>query len=78
MSLDSETKENNIIKFNVGGKIFPTTLDTLKIYPESILYKIATNKNLGSMMDEKGNYFINRDPKHFRLLLNFMAMGNKI
>ncbi|KAH0711042.1 hypothetical protein KY284_012469 [Solanum tuberosum] len=64
------------VKFNVGGRIFETTATTLAIAGENSLFR--------AMLDEKWNvhsnsaiteYFIDRDPDYFAVLLNLLRTG---
>lgn len=45
---------NEIVKFNVGGKKFMTTLSTLTVHGENFLSKLATTE-MGVVKDEKGD-----------------------
>jgi hypothetical protein len=62
------------IKLNVGGCKFTTSLDTLLIYPESMLGSMFSGK-YKIEKDEKGYFFIDRDGTHFRYILNFLRSG---
>ncbi|KAH7668111.1 Potassium channel tetramerization-type BTB domain containing protein, partial [Aphelenchoides avenae] len=67
----------NWIRLNVGGKVFLTTKDTLGKCPESILFRFCDDKDFQpSVKDESGAYLIDRDPKLFRLILNFLHNGS--
>ena len=62
-----------VIKINVGGHIYATTLRTLTKVPDSYLYK--NFKNIASVplpRDEAGYYFIDRDGPLFRHVLNYL------
>ena len=67
---------NGLIRLNVGGVWYTTTLSTLQTFPDSIFPKMLSqrdNKKRGSKEDEaKGYYFIDRDGDLFRYILNFM------
>ena len=54
------------IKLNVGGKIYKTTLDTLRKDPDSMLCAMFSGKFDLKADEEDGAYFIDRDAKLFR------------
>ncbi|CAO3593032.1 unnamed protein product [Absidia cylindrospora] len=61
----------NKIKLNVGGDIFETSLATLKKDRSSLLAAMFSGKH-PIESDHEGSYFIDRDPTHFRLVLNYL------
>jgi len=61
------------IEINVGGKIFATTLQTIS--REMSLLSALVNINNGAKYDSKGRVFVDRDPTHFRWILNFLRDG---
>lgn len=63
------------IKLNVGGKIYKTTLDTLRKDPHSMLCAMFSGKFDLKADEEDGAYFIDRDGKLFRYILNFLRDG---
>ena len=54
------------VKLNVGGKIYKTTLDTLRKDPGSMLYAMFSGRHELKPDGEDGAYFIDRDGKLFR------------
>ena len=54
------------IKLSVGGKIYKTTLDTLRKDPDSMLCAMFSGKFDLKADEEDGAYFIDRDGKLFR------------
>ena len=58
------------LKLNVGGQIFQTTRTTLLSEPNSMLANMLTNDQLEK--DDQGNYLIDRSPKYFEPLLNYL------
>ena len=58
------------IKLNVGGKIYKTTLDTLKKDPDSMLCAMFSGRFELKADEDDGAYFIDRDGKLFRWVLN--------
>ncbi|KAI8339999.1 hypothetical protein BC941DRAFT_419151 [Chlamydoabsidia padenii] len=61
----------NKIRLNVGGDIFETSLKTLKRDQTSLLAVMFSGKH-PIEPDSEGSYFIDRDPTHFRLILNYL------
>jgi len=68
------------IVLNVGGKIFHTTRSTLLVDPNSMLAKMfdANSQISASVKDESGAWFIDRDPKYFRAVLNYLRDPTKV
>ena len=54
------------IKLNVGGKIYKTTLDTLRKDPDSMLSEMFSGKFELRVDEDDGAYFIDRDAELFR------------
>ena len=61
----------DVIKLNVGGHIFQTSLQNLKKYPESTLAAMFS-ETFDLVKGGDGAYFIDRDGTHFRHILNFL------
>jgi len=59
------------IKLNVGGQLFETSKPTLLAEPDSMLYALVHS---GAFLpdEQTGEYFIDRDPKFFGHLLNYL------
>ncbi|XP_060560794.1 pre-mRNA-splicing factor CWC22 homolog [Ruditapes philippinarum] len=71
--LMEETQKERII-LNIGGQKFETSRVTLTKDPNSLLAKIVSPEG---MTPRYGNqYFIDRDPAHFRFILNFLRNGS--
>jgi len=67
---------NSVVTLNVGGTQFVTTRQTLLKDQASMLAKMfdpASPLQPGVMID--GAYFIDRDPKYFRYVLNYLRCG---
>eukprot|EP01103_Thecamoeba_quadrilineata_P019861 TRINITY_DN824_c0_g2_i1.p1 TRINITY_DN824_c0_g2~~TRINITY_DN824_c0_g2_i1.p1 ORF type:complete len:553 (-),score=137.05 TRINITY_DN824_c0_g2_i1:9-1667(-) len=71
------TQPENWVRLNVGGKIFLTTRATLSVDKDSMLAKIV-DLNMTSTKDDSGAILIDRDPKMFPPLLNFLRTGKLI
>ncbi|XP_048388512.1 BTB/POZ domain-containing protein KCTD21-like isoform X1 [Stegostoma tigrinum] len=63
------------ITLNVGGMLYTTSLMTLTRYPESMLGSLFIG-DLPTSKDQQGNYFIDRDGKMFRHILNFLRTSH--
>ncbi|KAF1767714.1 hypothetical protein GCK72_007673 [Caenorhabditis remanei] len=61
-------------KLNVGGTIFHTTKYTLKKFGGRL--KRILDSKTKTATDENGDIFIDRSPKHFESILNYMRGGN--
>ncbi|XP_054851156.1 BTB/POZ domain-containing protein KCTD11 isoform X2 [Eublepharis macularius] len=62
------------ITLNVGGKFYSTTFETLTRFPDSMLGAMFRGPR-PALTDSSGNYFIDRDGKTFRHILNFLRFG---
>eukprot|EP01103_Thecamoeba_quadrilineata_P011912 TRINITY_DN2957_c0_g1_i1.p1 TRINITY_DN2957_c0_g1~~TRINITY_DN2957_c0_g1_i1.p1 ORF type:complete len:621 (+),score=142.90 TRINITY_DN2957_c0_g1_i1:73-1935(+) len=65
------------VRLNVGGKLFQTSRSTLMSDRDSMLAKLV-DMNIPSLKDESGAIMIDRDPKFFAPLLNFLRTGRLI
>ena len=70
---------NEIIKICVGGQDFKTTLGTLMSDRNSMLAKMFESDLLGRVATARdpdtSAYFIDRSPKYFESILNFLRTG---
>jgi hypothetical protein len=65
------------IRLDIGGTIFKTSLETLTKDRGSMLATMFSGRfSLEPQKD--GTFFIDRDPTHFRLILNFLRTGRVI
>ena len=64
----------SIVKLNVGGHYFTTSLQTLTKDPNSMLAAMFSGK---FEMEPRGDgaFFIDRDETHFRFILNYLRTG---
>lgn len=63
---------------NVGGTLYSTTLETLTRFPDSMLgamFRAGTSMTPNLNPQGGGHYFIDRDGKAFRHILNFLRLG---
>ena len=69
---------NSVLKLNVGGKQFVTTQGTLLSDQNSMLarmFSTDTNGRIPATQDASGSFFIDRCPKYFGVILNFLRSG---
>jgi len=62
----SQVHFSSTVKLNVGGKIYKTTLDTLRKDPDSMLSAMFSGRHELKPDEEDGAYFIDRDAELFR------------
>lgn len=63
----------NIVKLNVGGKLFSTSYETLTKYDGFLSILVSTQ--LGVKLDENGYIFIDRNGGVFKHILEFLRSG---
>ncbi|KAM4694413.1 BTB/POZ domain-containing protein KCTD21 [Discoglossus pictus] len=63
------------VTLNVGGKVYTTSLSTLTSFPDTMLGAMFSGK-VPSKKDSQGNFFIDRDGKVFRHILNFLRTSH--
>jgi len=59
------------VKLDIGGRYYSSTMETLTSIPHSLLAKIVTG-DAPCERTTDGRYFIDRDGRHFRYILNFL------
>ena len=72
---------NSIIKLDVGGQLFQTTISTLSKYPGSMLSAMFSHTDAGlSPMPrtEAGHFFLDVNPKFFEIVLEWLRLGEII
>ncbi|XP_027177187.1 FH protein interacting protein FIP2 [Coffea eugenioides] len=75
-SISSNGGFSSIIRLNIGGKKFCTTVDTLTHRePDSMLAAMFSGRHTLSHESDKGYVFVDRDGKHFRHILNWLRDG---
>mmetsp|Transcript_20277 Transcript_20277/g.47398 ORF Transcript_20277/g.47398 Transcript_20277/m.47398 type:complete len:265 (-) Transcript_20277:44-838(-) len=63
----------DVVQLNVGGQIFATTRDTLLSEPSLLSAMFSPDRPwLPGRTDEEGTVFIDRDPRYFAPILNFL------
>jgi hypothetical protein len=65
------------VVLNVGGRHFETFRNTLLKYPQTLLGTMFSERNekLAKAQDPNGEYFFDRDPDLFPVILNFYRTG---
>ncbi|CAG9859483.1 unnamed protein product [Phyllotreta striolata] len=67
----SQQSLGDILHLNVGGKRFTTSRQTLSLIPDTFFTALLSGR-ISSLRDEKGAIFIDRDPKFFSIILNYL------
>eukprot|EP00658_Telonema_sp_P-2_P005771 TRINITY_DN12179_c0_g1_i3.p1 TRINITY_DN12179_c0_g1~~TRINITY_DN12179_c0_g1_i3.p1 ORF type:complete len:253 (-),score=41.95 TRINITY_DN12179_c0_g1_i3:157-915(-) len=62
----------SIVRLNVGGQEFATTKQTLTAVPGSMLAAMFSGDFSPGALDECGRYFLDSDPKHFDIILEYL------
>ncbi|XP_069125577.1 BTB/POZ domain-containing protein KCTD5-like [Argopecten irradians] len=70
--------QNKRISINVGGTKYETTIQTLNNDPAGLLSRMisADSPMKPYEVDNLYTYFIDRDPRHFRFVLNYLRNIN--
>jgi hypothetical protein len=66
--------QGDILKLNVSGKIFVTSRSTLCKYPKSVLAEMFSKQQI-QHRDDRGAYFIDRNPEVFQHVLTWLRYG---
>ncbi|KAJ8441087.1 hypothetical protein Cgig2_000348 [Carnegiea gigantea] len=67
---------SSVVRLNIGGKKFCTTIDTLtQREPDSMLAAMFSGRHTVCHDADKGYVFVDRDGKHFRHILNWLRDG---
>uniref|UniRef100_A0A1J3HI57 FH protein interacting protein FIP2 n=1 Tax=Noccaea caerulescens TaxID=107243 RepID=A0A1J3HI57_NOCCA len=70
------TSDSSIVRLNIGGNKFCTTIDTLtNREPDSMLAAMFSGRHAMSQESKSGYVFIDRDGTHFRHILNWLRDG---
>lgn len=72
---DANDQFPSVINLNVGGYLFTTSLSTLTKYEDSMLAVMFSGRHEISR-DENGRFFVDRDGKYFRYILNFIRSND--
>ncbi|XP_028395479.1 BTB/POZ domain-containing protein KCTD5-like [Dendronephthya gigantea] len=76
---EGKKRSKSWVKLNVGGTHFLTTKTTLSRDPKSFLSRlIMEDPELPTDKDEQGAYMIDRDPRYFGPILNYLRHGKLI
>ncbi|CAF3862872.1 unnamed protein product [Rotaria sordida] len=68
-------KYDQIVTLNIGGQLFSTTIETLT-KEECLFTKMFSGRF--DLREHQGATFIDRDPTHFRILLNYLRTNTLI
>lgn len=76
--VDDGMSASDIIRLNIGGTKFSTTLPTLRKFPGSMLGAMFSGRFAFPVVDSEGFFFIDRDGTNFRFILNFLRDGTVV
>jgi hypothetical protein len=62
------------VTLDIGGQLFAASLDTLRRVPGSMFEAMFSGRHKVSAAVD-GSHFIDRDPTHFRYILNYLRTG---
>ncbi|VEN58820.1 unnamed protein product [Callosobruchus maculatus] len=71
MSFQQQGYFGDILHLNVGGKRFSTSKQTLTSIPDTFFTALLSGR-ISSLRDAKAAIFIDRDPKIFSIILNYL------
>ncbi|XP_057307211.1 uncharacterized protein LOC130645287 isoform X1 [Hydractinia symbiolongicarpus] len=74
---DKVIVKSDIVKLNVGGEEYVTTISTLTKYQDSMLGAMFLH-DIPTTKDEHGRYFIDRDKHTFKYILQFLRCGKLV
>ena len=67
---------NSVVTLNVGGRKFSTSLATLRADPESMLARMFDPESEFRLVEDgNGAVFIDRSPRHFEIILDYLRDG---
>ena len=70
--MSSEAAPSRIVRLNVGGKLFLSSKETLE---QSDFFRGLLSGTMPSQTDENGCFFIDRNPRIFRMVLEMLRTG---
>eukprot|EP01050_Picozoa_sp_SAG11_P037100 SAG11_NODE_14467_length_610_cov_102.191781_1_plen_182_part_01 len=68
--MESRVNVGQIVELNVGGQCFTTSSNTLQSRPGSMISAMFTRWDIPK--DKEGRFFIDRDPRFFSEILNYL------
>ena len=68
---DLLSSTGEVVKFNIGGKVFHTRKDTLLKQPDSLLGRLVDNERV----DLNEELFFDRSHKYFPFILDYLRFG---
>ncbi|KAG8230987.1 hypothetical protein J437_LFUL003945, partial [Ladona fulva] len=75
MAFVHPTHSGDIVHLNVGGTRYSTSRHTLTWIPDSFFTALLSGR-ISSLRDETNAIFIDRDPKLFSVILNYLRTGD--
>eukprot|EP00929_Paragymnodinium_shiwhaense_P090276 TRINITY_DN50433_c0_g1_i1.p1 TRINITY_DN50433_c0_g1~~TRINITY_DN50433_c0_g1_i1.p1 ORF type:complete len:373 (+),score=23.39 TRINITY_DN50433_c0_g1_i1:84-1202(+) len=68
---------SSAVVLNVGGKRFTTSLQTLRSCSSSYFGALFSGRHRIDLDDEDGSLFVDRSPKHFAFILEYLRNGKE-
>ncbi len=65
-----------IVSFNLEGEVFTTKKSTLNKEPGTLFEEWVSNDFKDLQKNENGEYVIDRSPKYFGYILDYIRLGN--
>jgi len=62
----------DIVRLNVGGRVFTTLKETLKAVPNTLLASMFSGDFIPGAQDQDGCWFLDRNPEHFAHILEYL------
>lgn len=77
LMLKMKFKETDIVKLNIGGKEFQTTVGNLsqKLHGQETMFSAMLSGNFDLQKDDQKRIFIDRDPDVFSFIISFLRSG---
>jgi hypothetical protein len=69
---------NPIVSLDIGGKTFRVLRETIMKYPQGTLAQVISGKDTHNLIKVDNNYFFDRNPHYFEVVLDFLRNGKLI
>jgi hypothetical protein len=69
---------NPIVSLDIGGKTFRVLRETIMKYPQSTLAQVISGKDTHNLIKVDNNFFFDRNPHYFEVVLDFLRNGKLI
>jgi hypothetical protein len=72
VKFDLAEMKSSVVKLDIGGTIYKTTVRTLKAVPDTYFHAIFAKGEDQVEKQDDGTIFIDRDGRHFFYILNYL------